>query len=348
MLKEARASQSEEHALAGRTRSQIPRIRELGISVLALVGVSAVLVAGLVTTTGAQTNSSATYHLKRGVERYHARDFEAAIADFSEAIEIHSGLVKSPGKNRHRSNFKDQQKAEIADDDRIIVADSFNALAYYNRGMAWQAKGDVDRALDDFNQAIAINPRYRDAYLIRGRAWHSKGGFNRAIADYNQAMALDPRSALAYNNRGIARKDLQDLAGAITDFDQALRLDPRLVQAYINRGAARCAVGDLAGATADLNQAISSDPHNPMAYNNRGTIRQAAGDFTGALADYNQAIRLDPESALAYVNRGLTRLQQGDLDGAETDFARALSLAPALKPRIERFLRRKSPRDKER
>lgn len=175
---------SGDRAVAGKTHSRISGPLDMGISVLALLGISAVLLAGLVTTAGAQTTNAATYYLKRGIERYNARDFEAAIADFSEAIEINSGFVKSPARKRNSSNFTDNQKAGTADDDRIVVADAFNSLAYYDRGIAWHAKGNVDRAIDDLNRAIGINPRYIDAYLTRGRAWHSKGDLALAIADY--------------------------------------------------------------------------------------------------------------------------------------------------------------------
>lgn len=305
-----------------------------------LLGISAILLGGLVTSAGAQTNSSATYYLKRGVDRYNARDFELAIADFSLAIQINSDFTRAAIGKRHRANYRDNRMAGIASDDRIVVSDPFNALAYCNRGITWHAKGDASQAIEDLNKAIAINPRYVDAYIARGRAWHSKGDLARAIADYNRAMVLDPRCAFAYNNRGIARKETQDLAGAISDFDRAIVLDPGLVQAYVNRGAARFVVGDLAGAIADLDYAIASEPRNPTGYNNRGAARGAAGDFTGALADYDQAILLDPGNALAHVNRGLTRLQEGNISGAETDFKRALALDPGLKPGIEQFLRR--------
>ena len=40
------------------------------------------------------------------------------------------------------------------------------------------------------------------AYNNRGNAYKANGDLDRAIADYNQAIALDPKYALAYNNRG--------------------------------------------------------------------------------------------------------------------------------------------------
>lgn len=308
------------------------------IPIIALLAISAILLTGHIA--GAQSTGSPSYYLKRGIEHYNSGDFDEAIADFSEAIDINSGLVKRTEKKRSSSHFKGDYKSDRADQNRIVVVDPLNAVAFYDRGIVWLAKGEVDRAIDDLSKAIGSNPRYIDAYLARGKAWHSKKDLTRAIADCDRAIDLDPRSAFAYNNRGIARKDSQDLPGAISDFDRAIILNPDLTQAYVNRGAARCAAGDLTGARSDLDKAIASDPHNGKAYNNRGTVRQAAGDSNGALDDYNQAILLDPENAFAYVNRGLTLLQQGNTTGAEADFKRALAFAPALRPGIEQFLLR--------
>ena len=43
------------------------------------------------------------------------------------------------------------------------------------------------------------------SYLERGAAWVSKGELDRAIADFDLAIASDPTLALAFYNRGSAR-----------------------------------------------------------------------------------------------------------------------------------------------
>jgi tetratricopeptide (TPR) repeat protein len=53
-----------------------------------------------------------------------------------------------------------------------------------------------------------------------------KGDDDRAIADYDQALKLDPNYALAYNNRGNAHFLKKNYDRAIADYDQAIRIDP--------------------------------------------------------------------------------------------------------------------------
>ena len=45
-----------------------------------------------------------------------------------------------------------------------------DAVAYFNRGIAYQAKGERDRAIADYDKAIALNPKYANAYYNRRRA----------------------------------------------------------------------------------------------------------------------------------------------------------------------------------
>ena len=54
------------------------------------------------------------------------------------------------------------------------------ATVYYNRGNAYLGNGDLDRALADYTQALALNPNLAAAYHSRAMAW-------AAMKDYDQA-----------------------------------------------------------------------------------------------------------------------------------------------------------------
>src|SRR5215510_9047323 len=72
------------------------------------------------------------------------------------------------------------------------------AIFYRNRGNAWRSKGDNERAIADYDQAIRLDPKNAVAYYNRGNAWWGKGDLDRAIADYDQAIGLDPKDTAAY------------------------------------------------------------------------------------------------------------------------------------------------------
>jgi tetratricopeptide (TPR) repeat protein len=59
------------------------------------------------------------------------------------------------------------------------------------------------------------------AYTNRGDAYNHKGQYDRAIEDYNKAIQLNPNLAVAYNNRGVAYADKGQYGKAISDFQKA-------------------------------------------------------------------------------------------------------------------------------
>jgi tetratricopeptide (TPR) repeat protein len=60
------------------------------------------------------------------------------------------------------------------------------------------------------------------------------GDYQRAIDDFNQAIQLDPLFANAYKDRGIAQLELGEYARAVEDFDQAVQINPQDAEAYYN------------------------------------------------------------------------------------------------------------------
>jgi tetratricopeptide (TPR) repeat protein len=111
-------------------------------------------------------------------------------------------------------------------------------VAYYNRGLAHHRLGDPARAIEDYDQALRLDPSYAPAHNNRGNAYGNLGDPARAIEDYDQALRLDPDNAVLYNNRGKAYDNLGEYRQAIQDFDQALRIDPGSTVADNNRAIA--------------------------------------------------------------------------------------------------------------
>ena len=60
---------------------------------------------------------------------------------------------------------------------------------HLDHGRACLDKGKHDDAIADYDKAIAINPNVALAYTNRGLAYERKGAFDRAIADYDKAIA---------------------------------------------------------------------------------------------------------------------------------------------------------------
>ena len=170
-------------------------------------------------------------------------------------------------------------------------------IAYNNRGVALEAKGEFDRAIADYTQALALNPQDQFAYNNRGNAYNGKNDYDHAIADFSRAIAIDPKYTHALNNRGDSYKAKGDLDHAIADFDAAIALDPKYAHAYANRGNAYSDKGDLDRALADYNTSLELDPKNGDSYFDRGRFYFFRGTLANAVEDFGRASALDSTDA---------------------------------------------------
>ena len=67
-----------------------------------------------------------------------------------------------------------------------------DAGSYNNRGAAYKAKGQNDRAIADFSKALEIDPRLAAVYYNRAAIYRAKSEIDRAIADYSKAIEVNP------------------------------------------------------------------------------------------------------------------------------------------------------------
>jgi tetratricopeptide (TPR) repeat protein len=225
-----------------------------------------------------------------------------------------------------------QQKRDydraIQDYDQAIRLNPKDAAAFLSRGIAYSEKKEYDRAIEDYDLAIRLNPSHARAFYNRARAYSDKKDDERALQDYNKAIGLDPTYSSSFNNRGILYQAKKDYDRAIHDYDEAIRLDPKNASAFYNRGLAYRAKKDDARAMQDYNEAIRLNPQYRSALNNRGVLYADKRDYDRAIQYYNDSIRSDPSYAVAFRNRGNAYRAKMDNDRALSDYNEAIRLDP--------------------
>lgn len=95
---------------------------------------------------------------------------------------------------------------------------------YNLQGVAFYASGQLENAIQNFNQAIRLNPEFAAAYNNRGSAYHDSGQIERAIEDYTEAIRLRPGFGSAYANRAAAFAQLGSSVQAQQDMEAAMKL----------------------------------------------------------------------------------------------------------------------------
>jgi tetratricopeptide (TPR) repeat protein len=207
------------------------------------------------------------------------------------------------------------------------------SIVYNNRGNAYNRKGDHDRAIQDFSEAIRLSPNY-GYYRSRGIEYVEMGDYDRAIQDLTEALRLNSKDTFAYESRGDAYNYKRDYDRAIQDFNEALRLDQNYERAYYGRGQAYNSKDDYDRAIQDFDEAIRLNPKDVSAYYTRGLAYRIKGDYDRSIQDSSEAIHLNPKFANAYSSRGLAYFLQSNLTGAVGDFEDTISAAPSSRAAV--------------
>ena len=277
--------------------------------------------------------SSAVDYFESGVVRLQKNDLEGAINDMSKAIELNPRYVEAFFIRGQCLFLKREFERAQLDYDKVIeYAPRMRGVerVYNNRSMIRVFKGDIEGALHDLEEAIALNPNYADSYSNRGVIRAFRNDQTGAASDYEKALQLNPNLPVAYINRGILRFERQNLEGAMTDFNRALELVPNAAKPYVDRAVLRTLKGEIDLAITDIRKALTLDPAS--------VSEKDPGIASSPFKRLQSYISSNPTNARAYEARGILRLVQRRRHEATEDFAKSLELNPKLRAEINRLL----------
>lgn len=169
------------------------------------------------------------------------------------------------------------------------------AEAHNSRGIAYCEKGEQDKAIEAFSQAINLKSDYVNAHYNLGLAYIKKGEVDKAWSAYYGAIQFKRNYAEAYNNRGIAYQLKGETLYALQDYTMAIGLNQALTEAYTNRGSLHLDRLDIQHALDDFHIAIKLDPNAGLAYGHAGVAYLHYQHWAKTKADWTVAaiLRVD-------------------------------------------------------
>jgi len=134
---------------------------------------------------------------------------------------------------------------------------------------------DYDKAIMEFEKAIAINPSFDQAYDNLGVAYDHKGNLDEAIVQHKKAIELNPYNAKSFNNLGNAYNKLNRFDEAIANYQNALKLNPDYKAVYNNLGVIYYKKGMYKEAREYWEHALKIDPNFKMVQENLDILNQS-------------------------------------------------------------------------
>jgi tetratricopeptide (TPR) repeat protein len=112
--------------------------------------------------------------------------------------------------------------------EQVLVLDPQNRFAYYNLGLIDQTRGHDAAAADEYEQAIAVAPDFAPAMFNLAIIRAEQGAIDEAIALYRDVIAVDETDARAHLNLGFLLIDAGERKEGQRELDRAVELDPSL------------------------------------------------------------------------------------------------------------------------
>ena len=181
----------------------------------------------IVKNTKETTKNRALAYFYRGVAHADKREYDDAIADYTEAVKLNP--KHAPSYNNRGSTYEKQgdNKSALADYSKAIQAAPNFGLAYNNRCWSYYLARDFKNALPDCNKALKLNPKNSHALDSRCAVYVGQKKYDLAIADCSKAIDLDASYGYPYFNRGDALYYKGQTKAALADFQMAQRLIPK-------------------------------------------------------------------------------------------------------------------------
>ena len=176
------------------------------------------------------------------------------------------------------------------------------------------------------DQAVSMAPDSAEARYQRGVAMEAVGALEKALLDYNECLRLVADRKDALNNKAVVLAKLKRFEEAEQVFTRLIEINPEEALGYRNRALCNVDMKKYDVALADYAKALELDPKEPANWYQRAAVYKLQERWAEADTDFSKAIELDAELALAYMNRGVVRYRLGNKAGAAEDLARAQEL----------------------
>lgn len=210
------------------------------------------------------------------------KEYEKAFSDFTSALELQETAT--------RYAFR----SDVAN---YIATSKRNAYASEKEYMPF-----LETALSDLTKAISLSPS--DIYYNkRGIIYVKNKQYEKAIEDFNQAIAYNSQKAEYYYNRAIVKKDMKHLLDAIKDFTLAVKCDPTSVSMLKSRGNCYLVLQEYSNAYKDYAKAYELDTTQTDLLERMSYSLIQLQQWDNALKIINQAININSKKDLYFYRR---------------------------------------------
>jgi Tfp pilus assembly protein PilF len=182
---------------------------------------------------------------------------------------------------------------------RALTIQPARADIRVNYGRFLDARGDIERAKEQYILAIEEQVWLETAYFNLGTAHIRSGEFDKAEEVLNQAIDLNPLNPESWSNLGILFASQNDMDAALSAFQAGVDADPRSAVALANLGTHHLSRDENEIAITYLERALEQDPSYLVAAANLALAFFRSDQFDKAGQQARNVLTIDPQNAIA-------------------------------------------------
>ena len=196
------------------------------------------------------------------------------------------------------------QVADAPSRDRVTESDQTDsdrrARLRMELASGYYSRGQLETALDEVKQALAVRSDLPEAYNLRGLIYEGLGDDRLAEDSYKHALQLKPGDPDTMHNYGWFLCQRKRIDESLTWFKQAIATPkyPGLSRSLMTQGMCQARVNALADADRSLSRAYELEPSNPVVAVNLADVLYRRGELerarfyigrVNAVQDYSNA-----------------------------------------------------------
>jgi superkiller protein 3 len=234
------------------------------------------------------------------------------------------------------------------------------AKLHYDQGKACERQGKLDKALEEYGNAITASPNFVPAHIEYQRLMIQKGqkkaivtAYERRARDnssspvaiylygrlldessarkeaYNRAISEDPNFIWGYHGLGVENLKTGNIDEAIKQFHRILEIDSEFPPLHIDLCRAYLIRGKTDAAYSEIRKYLTLDPESSAGYEQLGLVYRQKKDTERALEAFQKASELDPLRAQPMVECAAIYFNQPDYGKAREWVDKALRISPS-------------------
>jgi tetratricopeptide (TPR) repeat protein len=223
-----------------------------------------------------------------------------------------------------------------------------SARARNNLGVIYMSRGQIDLAVEAYQQAVRLMPSMPVYYENLSKAYERQGRLDLAIALFEKIIQVDPKNARAYYHLGRIYERLGRLEEAREALTTSVRLQPRLARAYAILGSIHVKLGEFREA-AEVYESVlrllgnreftpgsmqplalpQMLPDKPAVHYALGQVYEKLGRTDLAITHYRKALHAFPSFLPVRLDLARLYVEQRQLGPAKEQYKKILQEDPS-------------------